>query len=153
MKNYSLFTLMFLLFSALSFGQPGKNSQDKKDQIRALKISYITTELDLTADESAKFWPVYNAFEDKQMEIRKQKMKAFKGRRDDNSLDKISEKEANSLLVQMQNTDEEMYQLRKKFITNMKDILPAVKILKLKKAEDEFSRKLLQQYRDKKVGK
>lgn len=153
MKNYSLFTLMFLLFSALSFGQSGKNSQDKKDQIRALKISYITTELDLTADESAKFWPVYNAFEDKQMEIRKQKMKAFKGRRDDNSLDKISEKEANSLLVQMQNTDEEMYQLRKKFITNMKDILPAVKILKLKKAEDEFSRKLLQQYRDKKVGK
>lgn len=153
MKNYRLLTLLFLLFSALSFAQPGKDSQDKKDQIRALKVSYITTELDLTASESAKFWPVYNAFEDKQMEIRKQKIKAFKGRKDDNSLDKISEKEANSLLAQMQNTDEEMYQLRKKFITNMKDILPAVKILKLKKAEDEFSRKLLQQYRDKKVSK
>ena len=153
MKNYKLFTVLFLLAGVLSFAQQRKDSQDKKDQIRALKVSYITTELGLTSEESAKFWPVYNTFEDKQMEIRKQKMKAFKGRKEENSLDKLSEKEANALLTQMESTDEEMHQLRKKFLSNMKDILPAVKILKLKKAEDEFSRKLLQQYRDKKVGK
>ena len=151
MKNYKLITACFLLLSFISLAQVGTKFQDKKDKIKALKVSYITTELSLTSDEAAKFWPVYNTFEDKQLEIRKQKMRAFKGRKDENSLDNISEKEASSLLSQMENTDDDMYQLRKKFISNLKDIIPAVKILKLKKAEDEFSRKLLQQYRDKTV--
>lgn len=152
MKNYKLVTLCFLLLSIFSFAQTQGN-RTKKDKIRALKVSYITTELNLSSDEAAKFWPVYNTFEDKQMEIRKQKMKSYKGRKEENSLDNISEKEASSLLSQMESTDDEMYQLRKKFISNLKDIIPAVKILKLKKAEDEFSRKLLQQYRDKKIGR
>ena len=50
----------------------------------------------------------------------------------------------------MESSEEDLYQLKKKFNSSLKSILPAVKILKLKKAEDEFSRKLLQQYRDKK---
>lgn len=152
MKNYKLVTLCLLLLSIFSFAQT-QGSRIKKDKIRALKVSYITTELNLSPDEAAKFWPVYNTFEDKQMEIRKQKMKSYKGRKEENSLDNISEKEASSLLSQMESTDDDMYQLRKKFISNLKDIIPAVKILKLKKAEDEFSRKLLQQYRDKKIGR
>jgi hypothetical protein len=32
---------------------------------------------------------------------------------------------------------------------NVRTILPAVKIVKLKKAEEDFNRKLLQQYRNK----
>jgi hypothetical protein len=49
----------------------------------------------------------------------------------------------------MENTEDELYQLRKKFIANLKGVLPSVKIIQLKKAEDDFNRKLLQQYRDK----
>jgi hypothetical protein len=71
--------------------------------------------------------------------------------RADNSVDKLSEKDATTLLNQMESTEEELHQLKKKFITNLKGVLPATKILKLKKAEEEFSKKLLQQYRDKKV--
>lgn len=153
MKNYRIITLILILLSSVSFAQRGTRFQEKKDQIKALKVSYITTELNLTSEEAAKFWPVYTAFDDKQMEIKKLKLKSFIDKKDPDSLDKISDKEANSLLAQMENTDEQMHQLRKKFISNLKDILPAVKILKLKKAEDKFSRKLLQQYRDKKIGK
>jgi hypothetical protein len=46
--------------------------------------------------------------------------------------------------------EEETHQLKKKFIANLRTILPAVKILKLKRAEEQFSRKLLQQYKGKK---
>jgi hypothetical protein len=53
----------------------------------------------------------------------------------------------------MESTEEELYQVRKKFITSLKAVLPATKILKLRKAEEEFSKRLLQQYRDKKTGK
>jgi hypothetical protein len=49
----------------------------------------------------------------------------------------------------MESSEEELHQLRKKFISNLKSVIPAVKILKLKKAEEDFNRKLLQQYRNK----
>lgn len=154
-RTYKLITLALFFISIATFGQDSSIKQkfkEKKEQIKALKVAFITTELDLTADESAKFWPLFNAFEDKQQEIRKQKLKAFMDKSDD-SVDKLSEKEATTLLTQMENTEEELYQLKKKFIVSLKAILPAKKILKLKKAEEEFSKKLLQQYRDKKIGR
>lgn len=153
MKNYKYTTLLLLLISIITFAQPNKRLNEKKEQVKALKVSFITSELDLSSEEAAKFWPVYNTFEDKQQDIRKQKVKTYTLRANDNSLDKLSEKEAATLLVQMESTEEELHQLKKKFIVTLKTILPATKILKLKKAEDEFSRKLLQQYRDKKIGR
>ena len=65
----------------------------------------------------------------------------------------ISEKEAATLLSQMESTEDELYQLKKKFVANLKGVISPIKILKLKKAEEEFSKKLLQQYRDKKIGR
>lgn len=145
MKTSKLLVIIILLLSIHSFAQ--SQMEEKKEQIRTLKVGFITNELALTADEAAKFWPIYNAYDDKQFEIRHQKMKAFKQRMDVD-LDKMSEKEASALLTQMENNEDDLYQLRKKFINNLKNILPSVKIIKLKKAEDDFNRKLLQQYRN-----
>jgi hypothetical protein len=75
-------------------------------------------------------------------------MKAFKGRMN-SDLNKMSEKDASALLAQMESNEDELYQIRKKFIISLKGVLPSVKIIKLKKAEDDFNRKLLQQYRKK----
>lgn len=146
MKANKLLLILLFLLSIHSFAQ--SHMEDKKEQIRALKVGFITNELALTTDEATKFWPIYNAYDDKQFEIRHQKMKAFKQRMDAD-LEKMTEKEASALLAQMENTEDELYQIRKKFIANLKGILPSIKIIKLKKAEDDFNRKLLQQYRNK----
>lgn len=149
-SNKTLLIILFLLSISL-FAQQGMN--EKKEQIRALKVGFITNELSLTTEEASKFWPIYNAFDDKQFELRHQKMKTFKAQMLDESLDKMSEKEAATLLAQMESNENELSQLRKKFIINLRSILPAKKILKLKKAEDNFNRKLLQQYRNKGANK
>ena len=146
MKTNKLLLILIFLLSIHSFGQ--SQMEEKKEQIRTLKVGFITNELALTTDEATKFWPIYNTYDDKQFEIRHQKMKAFKQRMD-TDLEKMSEKEAAALLAQMENTEDELYQMRKKFVANLKGILPSVKIIKLKKAEDDFNRKLLQQYRNK----
>lgn len=146
MKANKLLLILLFLLSIHSFAQ--SHMEDKKEQIRTLKVGFITNELALTTDEATKFWPIYNAYDDKQFEIRHQKMKAFKQRMDAD-LEKMTEKEASALLAQMENTEDELYQIRKKFIANLKSILPSIKIIKLKKAEDDFNRKLLQQYRNK----
>ena len=150
MKTYFI-TALFIAFTITTFGQRKGDFKEKKEQIKALKIAHITTELNLTSDEAAKFWPLYNAFDEKQQEIRKQKMKSFMDKSNEDSIDKLTEKEATTILNQMESYDEELHQLKKKFVASLKGVLPAVKILKLKKAEEDFSKKLLQQYRDKKV--
>ena len=150
MKNIrQQLTILFFFCAAASFAQPGGKFKQKLEQIKSLKVAFITNELQLTADESAKFWPLYNAFEDKQRELRKQKIGSYMDRHDDAELDKMNEKEAAVLLSQMEENEEQLYQLRKKLIISLKGVLPAVKIIKLKKAEEDFNKKLLQQYREK----
>lgn len=153
MKNKLTTLIILLITMQFSFAQNGKLFREKREQIKSIKVAYITNELSLTPEESAKFWPLYNAFEEKQQEIRKQKLKGYLDRIDDESFDNLSEKEATAMLTQMENTEDELYQLRKKFIANLKSVLPSSKILKLKKAEEGFNRKLLQQYRDKRLGR
>jgi Spy/CpxP family protein refolding chaperone len=139
---------ILLLLSSFSFYAQSENMKEKKEKIKALKVAFLTTELDLTAKEAEKFWPVYNSFDDKQFDIRHTKMKAYKTRMNELALDKMSEKEASILLTQMQNTDEELYLLRKDFTQSLKKVLPAIKIVKLRVSEEDFNRKLLHQYRD-----
>jgi Spy/CpxP family protein refolding chaperone len=141
--------LLLFLLTSFSFYAQGDKMKDKKEQIKALKVSFLTTELDLTTREAEKFWPIYNTFDDKQFEIRHQKMKAFKNRMSDSAIDQMSDKEANVLLSQMESADEELYLSRKQFTNNLKVVLPTVKIIKLRKSEEDFNRKLLHQYRNK----
>lgn len=144
-KKLLPFAILLITFCGFSQGR----FNEKRDQIKALKVAFITSELSLTADEATRFWPVYNTFESKQNEIRTQKMKSFKEKIADENLDKLSEKEASALLLQIENTEDELIQLRKKFVTNLKNVIPSIKIIKLKRAEENFNKKLLQQYRDK----
>lgn len=141
--------VLSLLICNFTFAQ-GEFFKKKKEQIKSLKIGYITNELDLTADEATKFWPMFNAFEDVQQEIRQQKLKNYLARLDNESLNNLSEKEAQNLLNQLESAEEDLFLNRKKFILNLKSVLPPSKILKLKKVETQFSKKLLQQYRNRK---
>ena len=143
-----LFPYLFLLLSVITYGQ-NERLKEKRDQIKAMKVAFLTTELNLTSDEAEKFWPVYNAYDDKQFELRHQKMKTYARKLNDGSLDNMSDREALAFLSQIESTDEEQYVIRKKFNSALRNILPPTKILKLRKSEVDFDRKLLQQYRNK----
>jgi hypothetical protein len=153
MKISKILPLLIAFISLNVNAQEGPIIRKKKEQIKALKVAFITNELALTSDEATKFWPLFNTFEEKQQEIKKQKLKGYLKRVDDGSFDNLSEKEATTMLAQMESTEDELYQLKKKFISNLKGVISPIKILKLKKAEENFNRKLLQQYRDRKLDK
>ncbi len=147
MKTKKIFLILFILLSIHAFAQP--NFFEKREQIKALKVGFITTELALTPEEASRFWPLYNVFDDKQFGLRHQEKKSIKDKLEDDTLDKMSEKEATILLAQIESNEAELYLSRKKFIASLKGIIPSLKIIKLKRAEENFNRKLLQQYRDK----
>jgi hypothetical protein len=74
-------------------------------------------------------------------------------RNDSEALDRLTEKEAQTTLSQMENTEDELYKLRKKFLADIKNVLPSVKIIKLKRAEEAFNRKLIERLRERRGKK
>ena len=147
MKTAKLLTSLAFLFTIVAIGQPRLNQ--KREQIKALKIAYITDELKLTPDVASKFWPLFNAYEEKQKNFRKERIRSFMDQNGTSDIDKMTEKEAASILNDIENSEEDALQNRKKFVASLKPILPATKILKLKKAEEGFNKKLLKQFRGK----
>lgn len=144
MKKISILFLS-VIFTAISFGQEFK---DKKEKIKALKVAYITEKLNLTAEEAQKFWPIYNTFDEKQFEIRHNKLRLLVDKIEQQGVENLSEKEAQNIISQMESSEEELHNLKKKFMLDLQKVLPAKKIILLKKAEDEFNRKLLKEFRE-----
>jgi hypothetical protein len=114
----------------------------KRERIQALKVAHITEKLDLSSEEAQKFWPVYNAHEKKMHKIRKQEreeiFKVLKENKED-----LTEAQANSLIEKDLSLKEEKLKLHKALVKNLRGVIPAKKILRLKKAEDDFKRMLL----------
>ena len=146
MKVRFIYTMLFLLISSLSFAQDFK---ERREKVKALKVAFITEKLELTTEEAQNFWPIYNVFDDNQSELRHEKMRAILNRFRPGKVDKLSEKEALSLLVQMEKIEEDLFNLRKKFIKDLQNVISAKKIIKLKKAEEDFNRELLKQMKEK----
>lgn len=144
MNKKKCITFMVVMLSILSFGQPKK---EKMDQVKAIKVAYITKELSLTATEAEKFWPIYNVYDEKQFELRHTKMRAIMRKFKGDGMIKLTDNEASIILTEMESIDEELLALRKKFTKDAKEIIGAKKILQLKKVEEDFTRTLLKQYR------
>ncbi|MQP24296.1 sensor of ECF-type sigma factor [Flavobacterium sp. LMO8] len=142
MNTKILFPIIFLLVTSLSFSQGFK---EKREKVKALKVAYITEQLDLTTDEAQKFWPIYNAFDEKQSELRHEKMRAILDRFKPGNVDKLSEKDASNSLIQMEKIEEDLFNLKKKFIKDLQSVISAKKIIKLKKAEEDFNKELIKQ--------
>lgn len=81
--------VMVLIVANFSFAQGFK---EKKEKIKALKVAYITEKLDFTTDEAQKFWPIYNTFDEKQFEIRHNKMKAIIKKIEEDGMENIQKK-------------------------------------------------------------
>ena len=149
MKTKILFPIIFLLVTSLSFSQGFK---EKREKVKALKVAYITEQLELTTDEAQKFWPIYNAFDENQSELRHEKMRSILDRFKPGNVEKLSEKDASNSLAQMEKIEEDLFNLKKKFIKDLQSVISAKKIIKLKKAEEDFNRELLKQMREKRRG-
>ncbi len=143
MKKY--ISIILLLFGITATAQEGREGR-QSGKIDAMRVAFITERLELTPSEAEKFWPVFNAFHSKEKEIRRSKFKTV--RKIENS--NLTEKEAALALSEIEKSEVELHENRKAFIAKLKQILPALKIIKLKKAEDDFNRQLLKRYRNNK---
>lgn len=133
--------LFLCLFSLNAFTQ-NKEEHDKK--IKALKIAFITENLDLTNTEAQKFWPVYNAFEEQMSALRDESYEIRK------TIDytNLTENQAKQIIADFKNANAERSRLYDTFISDLLKIISAKKVVLLKKTEDDFKRKMFEEYRN-----
>ena len=135
------FIICALSFTAIS--QPPQKS--KREQIRAQKVAFITQKVDLTPEEAAAFWPIYNEYDKKRLAMQASYKDSFKIEKLD--IDQLTEEEATKIADNNIILGQKMLDLRKEYYIRYKSVLPIKKILKLQQAEKEFQRVLLQQIR------
>ncbi len=139
-----ILTAALLLSSIFVYGQ-----QERAEVMEAQRVAFITKQLDLTSEESAKFWPVYNAYQKELDQIKgregKQGRKGQKGHRmRKGETDTMTEAEAEVQLAKMLAVGQKELDLKSKLIRDLKGVIPATKIVKLKQADRGFKKKLLQ---------
>ncbi len=142
MKRY--ITIVLVCFG-LSLGMA--QDDNVREKIKKLRIAYFTENLDLTAEEAQQFWPVYNAYDDVNHKLRVQDLNKIK--REIKSNENMSEAKATGLLDRIQAIEKQVYENGVSLINKLRKFLPAAKIIRLKKAERDFNKRLMKQFRDK----
>lgn len=143
-----ILTVVSLLFCLITVAQNDK----KLDRIKALKVAYISNQLNLTAAEAEKFWPIYNVFDEKQFELRMQKRMLNMQSNNAQSASK-SDKELTKLLEDLNKIDDEIIANRRILNKNLQGIISPQKIFTLQKTEDEFKRELLRKIKQKRKNR
>ncbi|MFD2561356.1 sensor of ECF-type sigma factor [Aquimarina rubra] len=144
-KILLLFIIVFTI--NVSYSQRGP-----RGRVKALKIAYITEQLDLSSKEAQQFWPIYNEHEDTMESLKRKERKSVRALKETNGFENLNEKEAEDFLNNYLLAEEEKFIARKKLITDLRQIIPHKKILKLVKAEMDFNKRLLKQLRDRRQG-
>ncbi|WP_400079686.1 sensor of ECF-type sigma factor [Winogradskyella sp. R77965] len=135
--------ILVLLVSINSFAQRGGKMNER---IKAQKTAFITEKLDLSSEEAEKFWPIYNAFEEKREKIKSEDLRAIKMQIRRNP--DMSESEADKLLEKILKAEKELHTAKLKLVNDLKSVISSIKIIKLRAAEDEFNRILLEKLRE-----
>jgi len=144
MKKLIIVICMSLFFSISLQAQMSKEGRDK---IKALKIAYLTEQINLTTDEGQKFWPIYNAYNKEQIKIRNNYRDTLRKNIYNHTVDSLNENEAKKLVHLKLQTDKDLYESQIKFVHKVEGVISYKKIIQLQIAEMEFGRKLMRKYK------
>jgi len=119
-------------------------SKAQGDKVEALRVSFISKRLELTSAEAEKFWPVYNEYNDKIKAIRKNLRQSFR-----KIPENITEKEAEELYVLDIKSRQAETDLHKQYSEKIKGIIGVKKLIKLRNAEEDFKRQIINSIKEK----
>ncbi len=144
------YTLTLLLSALLSIGSlmAQNQNQNRNERIEALKISFFTNNLSLSANEAKTFWPVFNQFEAAKKELRQQHRNRAGASRQ--TIDQLTDAEAEALISSELVFQQKILELNKRYIHEFKKILPSTKVAILLTLENKFKRHIIQMTKDRK---
>lgn len=141
-KAFPQFLLLFLLGVTMVTAQ--KKGHPNYSKIRTLKVNFISSELDLSAETAEAFWPVFNEFEQINRKLRAQEVYKIKNEVEQSgAIEAMDDTEALKFAHKFVEIDEKLLQNKKAYFEKLETILTPKQLLKLHIAEMEFNMKVL----------
>lgn len=130
-----LLVLLGMMSNVFAQGKNKQNRAEREAKIEEARIAFITKELNLSAEKSERFWPVYNAYAAERKLIMKQMRKS---KRNAKSETEISDAQALDMINKRLENEEKMLNLNKDYKDKFLAVLSPSEFLKLHKAEKKF---------------
>ena len=121
-----------------------------RDRIKTLKVAFITERVGLTSEEAQQFWPIYNEHENTLEEIRRKERAELEvniARAQD-----LSNTDSERLLDRLLELQFEKQKVDQDFLSRLRTVIPAKKVLLLVKAEEDFKRQMIQELQKRRGG-
>ena len=143
MRNLLLYLLLFLLAVPVYAQKEGDPSYDKEKLERA-KVAFITKRLDLTADQSEKFWPLYNQFNENKKKLMKEMHDQLKDG------EQLSNQQAAALIDRKFELEQKILDMEKAFQKKIITVISPLQALKLDNVNKDFARHIYRMQKRKK---
>ncbi|MBC7566452.1 MAG: hypothetical protein H7223_05755 [Pedobacter sp.] len=144
MKYLIVIALLFT-FPILSSAQ--RNGNERFQEIEAYKVTYLTGKLELSSEEAKIFWPLYNAWQTEQRDLRKERMQKMISFRKITEIEELSDSEVQNLILNDFNIKQRELNLDKKYYYKLKSSLPIKIVGKFYRAQEAFKKEILAKYR------
>ena len=140
-----LLSLSFIIFSIATWAQAPQqhNGQPPFDpqKFQQMVENELTKAADFTSDEAKAFFPLYNERRNKQREMGRQIHQLKKQANTDS-------KKSAEVVNKIYSLKVEMAQVEQSYYKRILKVVPAEKVLKVMRAEDDFHRRMVQNQRD-----
>lgn len=142
MKRLILIAMLFLLIQAL-FAQRWGPREERLKRLEEFKKIKLIESLELSGDESTKFFTLYNEHQKKVRSIQREREQIFDQlERLTKSESRFNEKKFEDLEKRLNQLDQELFRNRQEFYLNLKNVLAPFKVAKFYVFEREFMREV-----------
>lgn len=117
-----------------------------KEEVEKIRKNVYTRVLILSDEEAAKFWPVFDKMHEEMETIRKDMNREKKSIKDNYAT--LTDAELDKKMQNIFSLEQKILDVKKKYYTEFKKVLPMKKVALLQKAEREFKKELLGKIRE-----
>ncbi len=143
MKNIIFAILIFI--PSLGFAQHKRPGGEKME---AKKIAWLTTKLELSAEDAKVFWPIYNDYNKELSTLRKERSQKMISFRKIKEIEELNDDEIQALILNDFNFRQRDLNIERKYYNKFKSNLQIKTVGKFYRAQEAFKKEILQQYRE-----
>lgn len=127
---------------------PGSMREKIKERIKTIKIWRLTEAVELTTEQSEKFFPIYNEFQGALDSLEREKQETLQRLETMTRDQGTSDKDIKSLVSEIGEFDNRSANIRKKFFDDVSAVISTRQLGKLLVFEENFRRRLQETIRD-----
>ncbi len=140
-----LFSFLFIYTCSVGFTQAQRGGGEKME---SKKIAFLTTKLELSAEEAKIFWPIYNDYHKEQSVLRRERSQKMISFRKIKEIEDLNDEEIQTLILNDFNFRQRDLNIERKYYNKLKSNLPIKIVGKFYRAQEAFKKEILQQYRN-----